>query len=532
VVAVTALPALWLDRPIELVAESLGSALFSALQPAFLYVRLELPWQGRTLEIARTEAWSDKAERASALGRALAPWLAEPTASAGSETIVDPLGEGSARLSVTPIGSARSYGLVAVGSRRPDSLAEHDRLVLRVATNEAAVALHGAHLSAERDRAEAERVELLDRERAARAEAERAWSSADSERRRLRELFAIVPAVILATAGPEHVVLFANRTLERLSGRDERALVGQPMRTVFSDVEGPGYFELLDRVYATGAPVVVEESQITWQRPGAGTRDEGFFNLALLPVRSADGSVEGVLMHAVDVTEEVRSRQRLEELVIENERLYREARGKAALEERQRLARELHDSVSQALYAIALNASAAEAVRERDPGRLRELIGEVAGLAEAGLAETRALIFELRPESLEREGLVAALEKQAAAVRARHGLDVRCRLGEEPSVSLTVKEVLYRIAQEALQNVVKHARARAVELALADDARGLALRVGDDGVGFDPTGSFPGHLGLGSMRERAAAVGGSVEFESAPGRGTTVVARVPPGRPG
>ena len=319
--------------------------------------------------------------------------------------------------------------------------------MLRVATNEAALALHGAHLSAERDRAEAERVALLDRERAARAEAERAWSSAESERRRLRGLFAIVPAAILATAGPEHVVLFANRTLERLSGRGERALVGQPMRTVFSDVEGPGFF-------------------------------------------------------------------------------------RAALEERQRLARELHDSVSQALYAIALNASAAEAVRGRDPARLRELIGDVAGLAEAGLAETRALIFELRPESLDREGLVAALEKQGAAVRARHGLDVRCRLGDEPAASLTVKEALYRIAQEALQNVVKHARARAVDLALAVDARVLVLRVVDDGVGFDPTGSFPGHLGLGSMRERAAAVGGTVELENTPGRGTTVVARVPPGRLG
>jgi PAS domain-containing protein len=200
VVAVTALPALWLDRPIEFVAESLASALFEALQPAFLYVRLELAGQGRALELARTEGWSDQAERASALGRTLAPWL-EAATSAFVETIPDPLGDGSVRLIVTPIGSARSYGLLAVGTGQSGFPTEHDRLVLRVAANEAAVALHGAHLSAERERAEA-------------------------ERRHLRELFAIVPAAMVATAGPEHRVLFANRTLERLAGRGEGDLLG------------------------------------------------------------------------------------------------------------------------------------------------------------------------------------------------------------------------------------------------------------------------------------------------------------------
>jgi signal transduction histidine kinase len=217
-------------------------------------------------------------------------------------------------------------------------------------------------------------------------------------------------------------------------------------------------------------------------------------------------------------------------LAIENARLYEAARGKAALEERQRLARELHDSVSQVLYAIALNAAAAERFLASDPGRLEHLVGDVHRLAEVGLAEMRALIFELRPESLESEGLVAAIEKQVAAVRARYRLAIRATLGQEPDVPLAMKEGVYRVAQEALHNVAKHARAQTVDVALAADAVNLVLRVSDDGQGFDPAQPFPGHLGVQSMRERAVALGGTLEVDSVPGRGTRVCLRVTIGR--
>jgi signal transduction histidine kinase len=212
---------------------------------------------------------------------------------------------------------------------------------------------------------------------------------------------------------------------------------------------------------------------------------------------------------------------------LENARLYKEERARAALEERQRLARELHDSVSQILYAIALNAITAESLRQSDPARLGAVLGDLRELARAGLAEMRALIFELRPESLQQEGLVAALEKQAAAVQARYGIEVQVTLSEEPDVALGVKESLYRIAQEALQNAARHARPRAVHLSLEADTEHLVLRVNDDGKGFDPAQPFPGHLGLRSMRERATTVGGTLEVKSTPGAGTRVQARVP-----
>ncbi len=209
-------------------------------------------------------------------------------------------------------------------------------------------------------------------------------------------------------------------------------------------------------------------------------------------------------------------------VAIENARLYEQAQQLATVEERQRLARELHDSVSQALYGIALGARTARTLLDTDPARATEPMDYVLQLADAGLAEMRALIFELRPESLESEGLVAALEKQIAATRARYGIEVTAQLSEEPDLGLAEKEVFYRVGQEALHNVVKHAHASRVEITLASDPDGVRLEVSDNGTGFDAAQSFPGHMGLVSITERAAGIGATVAVESQPGSGTTV----------
>lgn len=214
-------------------------------------------------------------------------------------------------------------------------------------------------------------------------------------------------------------------------------------------------------------------------------------------------------------------------VVVENARLFAAAQGKAALEERQRLARELHDSISQALYGIALGAKTARTWLDRDPGRVAVPLDYVLSLADAGMAEMRALIFELRPESLESEGLMIALEKQAASVGARHGIEVHASLCDEPEVSLKVKEALFRIAQEAVHNAVKHARATTIGLSLEAGVEAIELEVSDDGSGFDPSGDFPGHLGLRSMRERAECHGGTLEVKSVLGRGTLIRVRIP-----
>ncbi|HEY1012404.1 MAG TPA: histidine kinase [Herpetosiphonaceae bacterium] len=214
-------------------------------------------------------------------------------------------------------------------------------------------------------------------------------------------------------------------------------------------------------------------------------------------------------------------------IAIENAKLFEQAQGLAALVERQRLARELHDSVSQALYGIALGARTARTLLDRSPARAIEPVEYVLSLAEAGLAEMRALIFELRPESLEAEGLVAALSKQADSLRARHQIQVDTDFCAEPALSLAAKEALYRVAQEALHNTVKHARATRASLRLAAEDGRAVLTVADNGAGFNPGGSFPGHLGLRSMRERMERISGELAIASQPGAGAEIRAAAP-----
>jgi signal transduction histidine kinase len=209
-------------------------------------------------------------------------------------------------------------------------------------------------------------------------------------------------------------------------------------------------------------------------------------------------------------------------IAIENARLFEQAQRLAAMQERQKLARELHDSVSQALYGIALGARTARTLLDRDPSKVADPLDYCLSLAEAGLAEMRALIFELRPESLENEGLVAALRKQAQAIQARYGIEVKTDLCQEPEIPIHQKEALYRVAQEAMHNTVKHAAANKIELTLNFNEPNIFLEVADDGSGFDLGGSFPGHLGLNSMRERIERIGGKFEIESEYERGTSI----------
>jgi len=199
----------------------------------------------------------------------------------------------------------------------------------------------------------------------------------------------------------------------------------------------------------------------------------------------------------------------------------------AALEERQHLARELHDSLSQTLYGVALGAHTALAFLDSKRDKVVEALNYVLSLADAGLMEMRALIFDLRPESLEEEGLASALTKQAAALHARYDIEVKTEICEEPEAPIETKEAIYRIAQEALHNAAKHARASRLGVRLSYKQGNLVLEVSDDGVGFDPAKSYPGHLGLNSMRERASRLRGQLEIRSTPSGGTSVHAKFP-----
>ena len=204
---------------------------------------------------------------------------------------------------------------------------------------------------------------------------------------------------------------------------------------------------------------------------------------------------------------------------------------RAALE-RQRIARDLHDSVSQSLFSTTLHVRTAQHALAREgldaTGPVEEELSEIGQLTRGALAEMRALIFELRPGALTEEGLVAALTKQAAALSGREGLMIAVdgpdgRLPLEPEV----EEQLYRLGQEALANVVKHARASSatVHIAATDDT--VSVEVSDDGRGFDPGVVGPEHFGLRSMRGRVADLEGRLKVRSTPGRGTVIRVEVP-----
>jgi signal transduction histidine kinase len=196
-------------------------------------------------------------------------------------------------------------------------------------------------------------------------------------------------------------------------------------------------------------------------------------------------------------------------------------------DERQRLARELHDSALQALYGIAMAAQAARRTAGEIPesDRLIEALDYIVDQSEAALVELRSLIFGLRPESVAEEGLVAGLRRLTAAVAARHKLRVEIVAETEPDIDNSAKEALYRIAQESLQNVVKHASARVVRVQLVSEGDKVELVIDDDGIGFDSEADHPGHLGLRGMEQRAAAQNLELTVHSRPGGGAEVRVR-------
>jgi len=209
-------------------------------------------------------------------------------------------------------------------------------------------------------------------------------------------------------------------------------------------------------------------------------------------------------------------------VAVDNAQLLGELEGKAALEERHRLARELHDSVSQALFSMNLHARAVQMAAQQSgadsDGPVAQGVAQLLELTQGALAEMRALIFQLRPEALHEEGLTTAVRKHAAAIAAREGLDVRV-YAEEDRLPLAevAEEELFRVVQEAVHNSVKHAHPHHVDIRLAGvagDPGTLVVEVDDDGVGFEPSAPHPGHLGLDTMRERTERLGGRLVVES------------------
>lgn len=199
-----------------------------------------------------------------------------------------------------------------------------------------------------------------------------------------------------------------------------------------------------------------------------------------------------------------------------------QSRAVAALEERQRLARELHDSVSQTLFTTSVMAESALRQLEHNPAKARALVEELHHLTHSALAEMRVLLLELRPASLTKVQFNQLVEQLIRSLSSRRLLTIHVEMAEVPLLPPDVQIALYRILQESLNNIVKHANARHVHIRVWLAERALHLRVEDDGQGFVIDNVGGGSLGLNIMRERAASVGATVSMTSQPGEGTCV----------
>ncbi len=222
------------------------------------------------------------------------------------------------------------------------------------------------------------------------------------------------------------------------------------------------------------------------------------------------------------------SRRRSEALLSELQTYAGQAEALAIAQERNRLARELHDSVAQTLYGLTLQAEAAN--RKLAAGQLAavaDYLNFFRDSAQQTLLETRLLIFELRPPILDEVGLTAALRTRLEAVESRSGLDYQLDLAEVERLPSQVETGLYRITQEALNNILKHAQASQVSLSLQRNGELVRLEIRDDGVGFDPEARMLRGYGLQGMRERAEQLGGSFSLQSMPQGGTTIIVEAP-----
>lgn len=218
-------------------------------------------------------------------------------------------------------------------------------------------------------------------------------------------------------------------------------------------------------------------------------------------------------------------------IALTNARLYERSRELTIAEERSRLAHELHDAVSQKLFSLRLTAQAAAALVDRDPGRAKGELQQVAALAAEAAEELRAAVVELRPAALDEDGLIATLRTQAQVLDRAHTARVTFTVRAFRALPAAQEEAVLRVAQEALHNALRHSGAGHVDMTVDRRGCGAVLCVTDDGRGFDPRSVRRAgrHLGLVSMRDRASGVGGRLTVESAPGKGTTIELEVPGG---
>ena len=351
-----------------------------------------------------------------------------------------------------------------------------------------------------------------------------------------------VASALLHKISPEAVLEIVCAEAQQLTGATGSAVLlvedATWLRVAYSRETEPAFFDRIpvagslagisvrqNEPFLTNAPAGESYEYLQGERPTA------FLSVPL----HANGDVIGVL-EVIDkpggfVKDDIRIVSLFANqaaINIEHARLNQEAGQVAVLEERQRLARELHDSVVQSLYSMALYADAAAlALTAGKQDVTVNYLHELRDTARSAMYDMRLLIFELHPPTLEQDGLVTALRVRLASVEAQAGVHAELEVEGERRLPIMIEQELYRIAQEALNNIMKHAQAQYVMVRVQFNDGNVCLQVHDDGDGFDPRSvENSGGMGLHSFTARAAKIGGRVTVESQPGQGTTVTVHV------
>ncbi len=440
-------------------------------------------------------------------------------------TGVSGVGRGQGAVAAVPFRWGDEFlGVILAGRKAATPIGEADVEALELVAAQAAIAIRNARVVAQ-EANQRRRAEALTQATAVLA------STLDLEELLRRLLSAVLAAIPSADRG---AVLLLDKAGERLVARVQ---VGYAFlragETAFARDENPLLWDTLE-----GRSVLVPDVL-------GGT--SGFVPLAtevrpaqsavVAPLRYRGGPIGVVVLtslarksafglHDLELLSAFAAQAAV---AVENARLYEDAQGKAVLEERQRLARALHDSVTQSLYSLTLFTQTAQRrASAGDMERVQENLRQISETAAQSLKDMRLLVYELRRTDLEKIGLVAALQQRLNSVEKRAGMDARLDAPEHLDLPAWAEEALYSIASEALNNSLKHAGASAMQVRVQSVDGRVDLQITDNGLGFDVIAArVSGGLGLTSMQERTEQAGGTLIIETGAGKGTTVKVSMP-----
>jgi signal transduction histidine kinase len=422
---------------------------------------------------------------------------------------------GAQSLLATPlIHGQQPIGAILVVDKSPGQLGPEDERVLAMLASGAVIQIENARLFAEADR----RMQELE-----------ALYHADEELLQNLSLDQVLQALVDVAAD---IFQADKSSLMIWDAQREKLVVGaacgfspETMDSMVFDL-GEG---IVGHVATSGQPSVVEDSTAVPDVARWITQAEAIRAFMHVPVK-----IEGQIFGVFNVSylqprrfgeDELRLFIALGQraaLAIQNAQLHEQSQQAAVWQERQRLARELHDAVTQTLFSASIIAEVVPRLWERDPEMARQRLDELRELTRGALAEMRNLLMELRPSAIAEAELHDLLRQLASAFTGRTRIPIEVNANIDCLLPPDVKVALYRIAQEALNNVAKHAHASHVKIEMDCQDQELRLAIRDDGRGFDPQGMPSDRLGLGIMHERAAAIGAALHIESRPQDGTQI----------